>query len=177
MIDAAAATFSLASSRLSKNPRAALATGATSGGLWSVGAIANEIGNSPHGNWASGANFLNAAAGALSTAASVVSGKTQSGLSYASAAAWVGNGTASIAHAATDGGLNAASRTLHAASGAANMVAGVLAVAATSASATNDSERAVNLGTASSVLWGVGALAQMGAGYVAGPRNREDSPA
>jgi hypothetical protein len=161
-VDAVAAGLSLAASRLSV-PVAMKVTGALSGSLWAGGAGASELCNSPRSYWASAANLLSAAAGALSAAAPFVSGNTACGAAYGSAGSWAANGTANMVRAAGDSSQRTSSRLLQGASGAANIAAAGLAAAAANASSNNDNVRAANLGTASSVLWAVGAAAATGA--------------
>jgi hypothetical protein len=176
VVDAAAAGLSLAASRLPV-PVAQKVTGALSGSLWAGGAAASELGNASRSNWESAANVLSAAAGALSAAAPFVSGKTASGAAYGAAGSWAANGTANMMRAACDGRQSTASRLLQGASGTANFAAAGLAAAAANASSNNDSVKAANLGTVSSVLWAVGAVAATGAVWTARSGKPEDPPA
>ena len=168
LFDAAASGLSLACSRLSATPVAQQATGAASGALWAVGAGVNQIANRPHSYGRSGVNLLGATAGILSTAGSFIPGKTGTGVAYGSAASWASNGAATIMRAAIQTGNHTGSRILHGASGTANIAAAALAAAAAKAAGENDETTAAKFGTASSVLWAVGALATLGAASTAG---------
>jgi hypothetical protein len=127
----------------------------------------NEIGNAPYSKLVSTSNFFCGTAGALSIAAPLVLGPTQRNVAYSSATSWVVNGMADIACAAGHTNRSITSRLLQGAGGAANMAAAALSAASVDASAHNDGAKAANLGTASSVLWTVGAAANLGAEWVA----------
>ena len=145
--------------------------------------------NRPHSYGRSGVNLLGATAGILSTAGSFIPGKTGTGVAYGSAASWAANGAATLVRAAIQTGNHTGSRVLHGASGAANIAAAALAAAAAKATGENDESTAAKFGTASSVLWAVGALAALGAASTAGretpgdtaeinpERNADDPPA
>ncbi len=171
-VDVVAAGFSLAAFNLTCNPPAAKVTGALSGILWFAGAAVHEVGNLPYSVAVSGANLLGAAAGALSAAAPFIFGETQSRMAYASAGTWAANGAATILRAAISG-PSAAGRILQGASGAANFGAAGLAAASVRASIDNDSVKAARLGTASSVLWGVAAVAEAGSAWIGRPGRQE----
>lgn len=166
LFDAAASGLSLTCSRLSATPVAQEAAGAASGVLWAVGAGINQVANRPHSYGRSGVNLLGATAGILSTAGSFISGNTGTGVAYSSAASWAANGAATIARALQTGN-NTASCVLHVASGTANIAAAALAAVAAKATSENDETTAAKFGTASSVLWGAGALAALGAAATA----------
>jgi hypothetical protein len=163
LFDAAASGISLACSRLSATPVAQQATGVASGMLWAVGAGANQIANRPHSYSRSGVNLLGATAGILSTAGSFITGQTGTSVAYSSAASWAANGAATIVRASIQTGSNSGSRILYVVSGTANIAAAALAAAAAKATSENDETTAAKFGTASSVLWTVGALAALGA--------------
>ncbi|QBG94839.1 hypothetical protein EYC55_04170 [Xanthomonas oryzae] len=171
VLDAAASGLSMAASRLSAAPRTAGLTETVSGALWAGGAAINQLGNVPANALVSGANAVGAAAGVLSAVAPSLTGSDNTSVAYASAAAWAVNGGANLLRAANDAGRALPSRVLQGVSGAANMAAAGLAAAATVASQQNAPLKAVNLGTASSVAWGIGAFAALGSAWTAAPRD------
>ncbi|KOR41843.1 hypothetical protein ADT25_16295 [Xanthomonas oryzae] len=171
VLDAAASGLSMAASRLSAAPRTAGLTGTVSGALWAGGAAINQLGNVPANALVSGANAVGAAAGVLSAVAPSLTGSDNTSVAYASAAAWAVNGGANLLRAANDAGRALPSRVLQGVSGAANMAAAGLAAAATVASQQNAPLKAVNLGTASSVAWGIGAFAALGSAWTAASRD------
>ncbi|PPU77114.1 MULTISPECIES: hypothetical protein [Xanthomonas] len=171
LMDAAASGLSVAAARLSVSQQLpAKLTGIVSGALWAGGAVVNQLGNVPAKAVISSANAVGAAAGVLSSLATSLSGSDSSRVAYASASAWALNGGANLVRAASDTAAVMPSRVLQGVSGAANIAAAGLAAAATAAAQQDAPLKAVNLGTASSVAWGVGAAAAFGSAWMAGPR-------
>ncbi len=172
--DAAAAVFSLATSRLSAHPLAVQATGALSGILWTGSAGLQELANSPHSNLLLGINLLGGAAGILSTATSFVMGADTTDVAYGSAASWAANGSGYIVRAAFHTGDSIAARALSGASGVANLAAAGLSAAAARTSANGDSAKAAEFATLSAVFWYIGSSAGLGAAWASRPSNRTD---
>ncbi|PPV04899.1 hypothetical protein XBLMG947_3868 [Xanthomonas bromi] len=170
VVDGAAAGLSLAAARLSAAPEAARLTGTLSGALWAGGAAINQLGNVPANRLVSAANVVGATAGVLSAVAPSLTGSDTTRVAYASAAAWAANGGANLLRAASDTTAALPSRVLQGISGAANVAAAGLAAAATVAAQQDEPLKAANLGTASSVVWGVGAVAALGSARTAAPR-------
>ncbi|MFL7982276.1 hypothetical protein [Xanthomonas vasicola] len=171
LVDGAASGLSLAAAQLSASQQQpAKLTGIVSGALWAAGAAISQCGNVPANSLVSSANAVGAAAGVLSALATSMTGSDSSRVAYASASAWALNGGANLVRAATDTASVLPSRVLQGVSGAANIAAAGLAAAATAAAEKDAPVEAVNLGTASSVLWGVGAVAALGSAWMAGQR-------
>jgi|GEM_PF-4050993 len=175
LVDGAASALSLASARLSASQQQpAKLTGIVSGALWAGGAAIGQFGNVPADSLVSSANVVGAAAGVLSALATSMGGSDSSRVAYASASAWALNGGANLVRAASDTASVMPSRVLQGVSGAVNIAAAGLAAAATAAAEKNAPVEAANLSTASSVLWGVGAVAALGSAWMAG---RREAPA
>jgi len=174
VVDAVAAGLSLAAFRLSM-PLAVKITGTSSGVLWAGGAGASELANSPRSKWVSTANFLSGAAGVLSATAPFVFGESESGTVFGAAGAWAGNGAATMMRAASVRGQTTAHRVFLGVGGAANVAAAGLAAGAGKASLDEQSIKAINLGTASAILWGIGAAAAIGAARTSRVDNVDDS--
>ncbi|MBO9793841.1 hypothetical protein K6X14_09965 [Xanthomonas euvesicatoria pv. allii] len=178
LVDAAASGLSVAAARLSvSQQQSAKLTGIVSGALWAGGAVVNQFGNVPANAFVSTANAVGAAAGVLSSVATSLSGSDSSRVAYASASAWALNGGASLVRAVSDTASVLPSRVLQGVSGAANIAAAGLAAASTAAAQQDAPLKAVNLSTASSVAWGVGAAAAFGSAWLAGPREAPSASA
>jgi hypothetical protein len=169
--DGLAAVLSLASARLSAAPSVApdavKITGALSGGLWTLGAGLQELGNSPRHRVVTVANFFGGTAGILSLAASLLLNKDATGTASGSGATWIVNGAGTVARAvwATEDGT--VSRVLLGSSGAANMLAGTWALIAAVESADSNTTDAEMFVTISSAFWIVGAVVTIGAVWTA----------
>lgn len=171
LVDGAASGLSLASARLSASQQQpAKLTGIVSGALWASGAAIGQFGNVPADSLVSSANLVGAAAGVLSALATSMGGSDSSRVAYASASAWALNGGANLVRAASDTASVMSSRALQGVSGAVNIAAAGLAAAATAAAEKDAPVEAANLSTASSVLWGVGAVTAFGSAWMAGRR-------
>ncbi|WP_134980462.1 hypothetical protein [Xanthomonas axonopodis] len=170
VVDGAASGLSMAAARLSAAPQAARLTGTLSGALWAGGAAISQLGNVPANPLVSAANVVGATAGVLSAVEPSLTGSDTTRVAYASAAAWAVNGGANLLRAASDTTAALPSRVLQGISGAANVAAAGLAAAATVAAQQDAPLKAANLGTASSVAWGVGAAAALGSAWTTRPR-------
>lgn len=179
-LDALASGLSLAASRLSAAPDAAKLTGTLSGALWAGGAGLTQVGSASPPLLVTGANALGGVAGVLGAVQPWIGASSASTLAYASASAWAVNGAANMVRAGSDAGRHLPSRVLQGVSGAANVAAAALAAAAASASQQDAPVKAANLGAASSLAWGVGAIAALGSAYTAAPAgdaaSAEDAP-
>ncbi|CTP82804.1 hypothetical protein XTPLMG728_0009 [Xanthomonas translucens pv. poae] len=168
-LDALASGLSLAVSRLSAAPDAAKLTGTLSGALWAGGAGLTQVGSASPPLLVTGANALGGVAGVLSAVQPWIGANSASALAYASAATWAVNGAANMVRAGSDAGRHLPSRVLQGVSGAANVAAAALAAAAASAAQQDAPVKAANLGAASSLAWGVGAIAALGSACTAAP--------
>nr|WP_312845552.1 hypothetical protein [Xanthomonas translucens] len=178
-LDALASGLSLAASRLSAAPDAAKLTGTLSGALWAGGAGLTQVGSASPPLLVTGANALGGVAGVLSAVQPWIGANSASTLAYSSAAAWAVNGAANMVRAGSDAGRHLPSRVLQGVSGAANVAAAAMAAAAASAAQQDEPVKAANLGAASSLAWGVGAIAALGSAYTAAPAGdaaAEDAP-
>jgi hypothetical protein len=164
VVDAAAAGFSLATSRLaiSQLPDLALAerlTGGLSGGLWALSAGLNEIGNAPHSKIVLGANVLGGIAGGLSLATAFTFPSDTKIIGLTSSASWLLNGFAQGAAAVVNTEESKRVRYYRGAAGAADAVAAALDAASFVASANSESIDAATLGTSAAIFWLLGATA------------------
>jgi hypothetical protein len=158
--DAAAAFLSLAATRMRSGSVAARATGLASSMLWATSSITGELSNVQHSKILTGANTLDLGAAITSAAAALATSSTVAG--YASSAAWAACGAARILYALRDPMLNRTIRTLEGLSGTASLTAATLSAAATRASETGHSAQATRLAAASSAVWMVASLLELG---------------